>query len=90
MISRFGLIDYGMGNIQSMKNAFDYLAIKNVITRDPKILADVDKIILPLIHYFLWLAIYAPRDSKSYFTRPPPVRPAVAAAGVVVVVVLGV
>ena len=24
--------------------------------------------------------IYAPRDSKSYFTRPPPVRPAVASA----------
>ena len=35
-----------------MKNAFDYLAIKNVITRDPKILADVDKIILPGVGAF--------------------------------------
>ena len=41
------IIDYGSGNIGSVKNALDYLRIKNKVTDDPGEIMNADKLILP-------------------------------------------
>lgn len=41
------IIDYGAGNIGSVKNALDYLGINNMITNNIEEIKKVDKIILP-------------------------------------------
>jgi glutamine amidotransferase len=47
-----GIVDYGMGNLLSVKNAFEYLG-ESVITIDnPSDLSSVDKIILPGVGAF--------------------------------------
>tara|TARA_Y100000310_G_scaffold343460_1_gene451189 strand:- start:7776 stop:8372 length:597 start_codon:yes stop_codon:yes gene_type:complete len=46
------IIDYGSGNIQSIKNALDYLKVESTITSDPKIIESADKIIFPGVGSF--------------------------------------
>ena len=41
------IIDYGMGNIWSVKNAFNYLGCKIQITNDPNEIIKADTLILP-------------------------------------------
>ena len=41
------IIDYGGGNIGSVKNALDYLRLQSVVTDDPGMIRKVDRIILP-------------------------------------------
>ena len=41
------IIDYGAGNIFSVKNALDYLGFKNKLTNKAQDLIDADAIILP-------------------------------------------
>ena len=47
-----GIIDYGMGNLQSVKNALDYLHIENFISSDKDELRKADKLILPGVGAF--------------------------------------
>lgn len=47
-----GIIDYGMGNIQSVVNAFEYLSIPTKIVKDKEELFGVDKIVLPGVGAF--------------------------------------
>lgn len=47
-----GIIDYGMGNLQSVKNAFDYIGVKSFISADINLLEQADKIILPGVGAF--------------------------------------
>ena len=47
-----GIIDYGAGNLFSVKNALDFLGLKNIITSDPEEIKDVDKLILPGVGAF--------------------------------------
>lgn len=47
-----GIVDYGMGNLLSVKNAFDYLGADVKICEKPSELEDVDKIILPGVGAF--------------------------------------
>lgn len=47
-----GIINYGMGNLASVKNAFDYLHIKSVIIDDPAELKKMTKIVLPGVGAF--------------------------------------
>lgn len=47
-----GIVDYGMGNLQSVKNALDYLGEDCMICSQPAQLAEVDKIILPGVGAF--------------------------------------
>ena len=42
-----GIIDYGLGNMTSVKNALDKLSIANIISRDKNILEKADALILP-------------------------------------------
>jgi glutamine amidotransferase len=47
-----GIVDYGMGNLLSVKNALDYLGEDTMICREPAALAAVDRIILPGVGAF--------------------------------------
>ena len=46
------IIDYGMGNLHSVKNALDHLGIENVITSDIEVIHKADKLILPGVGAF--------------------------------------
>ena len=46
------IIDYGIGNLGSVKNALDYLGFDNVITSDKNQILSADKVILPGVGAF--------------------------------------
>ena len=47
------IVDYGLGNLSSIKNMFKYINVKNVkITSDKEYLNKADKIILPGVGSF--------------------------------------
>lgn len=46
------IIDYGMGNVRSLFNAFEYLGQSAVITADPKVMAEAERIVLPGVGAF--------------------------------------
>ena len=48
------IVDYGAGNIFSVKNALDFLGIENKLTADAKDLENADRIILPGVGAFPW------------------------------------
>ena len=47
-----GIINYGMGNLGSLKNAFDFLNYKNEIVEDYKKIKNYDSLILPGVGAF--------------------------------------
>lgn len=47
-----GIIDYGMGNIQSVRNAFEYMGADVKVIVDPSELSGIDKIVLPGVGAF--------------------------------------
>lgn len=47
-----GIIDYDAGNIRSVEKALTYLGEESVVTRDPDILFQADKVILPGVGSF--------------------------------------
>jgi len=47
-----GIIDYGAGNLFSVKNALDHLGFANSITRDEDEIRSADKLILPGVGAF--------------------------------------
>jgi len=51
-MSKIGIIDYGAGNLMSVANALNYLGLDSVISRDPAVLADCGKLILPGVGAF--------------------------------------
>lgn len=48
------IVDYGAGNIFSVKNALDYLDVENKLTNKKQDLIDADAIILPGVGAFPW------------------------------------
>ncbi len=46
------IIDYGAGNLFSVKNALDFLGLPNIITNNPDDLRSADKLILPGVGAF--------------------------------------
>ena len=46
------VIDYGMGNIGSIKNMLTYLGTDSIVTSDKKEIQSADKLILPGVGYF--------------------------------------
>jgi glutamine amidotransferase len=46
------IVDYGAGNLNSVKKAFDYLGVEVVVTLRPEIVATADKIVLPGVGHF--------------------------------------
>ena len=47
-----GIIDYGAGNLFSLKNALDFLGLKNIITSSADVIKDADQLILPGVGAF--------------------------------------
>ena len=46
------IIDYGMGNLNSVKRKLDRMGLKSIITSDPEEIKKSDKIILPGVGHF--------------------------------------
>lgn len=46
------VVDYGAGNLFSVKNALDFLSVQSVLTDDPAVLEAADGIILPGVGAF--------------------------------------
>ena len=46
------VVDYGAGNLTSVKRALDHLRVDSIITRDPEVVLQADKIILPGVGHF--------------------------------------
>lgn len=46
------IIDYGAGNLQSVKKAFDFIGAESVITDNPETIKNCDKILLPGVGSF--------------------------------------
>ncbi len=46
------IVDYGAGNLMSVKKALDFIGAENVITSDPAELSKADKVILPGVGSF--------------------------------------
>ena len=48
----FVIIDYGVGNLHSVKSALDFLGIENKVSRDKKEIEEADALILPGVGAF--------------------------------------
>ncbi len=46
------IIDYGAGNLQSVKKALDFIGAENIITDDPQKIKSADKVLLPGVGSF--------------------------------------
>ena len=46
------IIDYDAGNIKSVEKAFEFLGIETVTTRDPDVILNADKVVLPGVGAF--------------------------------------
>lgn len=46
------IVDYGAGNLNSVKKAFDHLGAAVAVTNQPAIIASADKIVLPGVGHF--------------------------------------
>lgn len=51
-MSRVGIVNYGVGNLKSVKNSLDFLNIPNTFIIKPKEIKNFDKIILPGVGAF--------------------------------------
>jgi glutamine amidotransferase len=52
MSKEIAIVDYDAGNIFSVKNALDFLGVTCVLTDDPTVLKNADKVILPGVGAF--------------------------------------
>lgn len=50
--SKIAIVDYGAGNLNSVKKAFDHLGADVVLTTQPEVVAAADKIVLPGVGHF--------------------------------------
>ena len=46
------IVNYGAGNLNSVKKAFDYLGAENVVTNKPELMLAAEKIVLPGVGHF--------------------------------------
>ncbi len=46
------IVDYGMGNLNSVKNMLKYLGYDSTVTGDPELIRQADKLILPGVGHF--------------------------------------
>ena len=47
-----GVIDCGIGNLSSVKNALDFIGAESIIIKDPSLIKSMDKLILPGVGSF--------------------------------------
>jgi glutamine amidotransferase len=46
------IIDYGIGNVESISNAFEFKSEKVILSRDPKLISEAEGIVLPGVGAF--------------------------------------
>ena len=46
------IIDYGVGNLFSLKSSFGYIGEEAVVTNDPEVIMSADRIVLPGVGAF--------------------------------------
>ena len=46
------VVNYGMGNLGSVKNAFDYIGVESFVSDDPDKLSEADALVLPGVGAF--------------------------------------
>lgn len=63
------IIDYGMGNLKSVKNALDYLGISSIITKDKEVIKSSKAIILPGVGAFKQAMENLKNDKLDIFIR---------------------
>ena len=51
------VVDYGAGNLTSVKKALDHLKAESIVTNDPQVVADANKIVLPGVGHFSATAV---------------------------------
>ena len=51
-MNRTAIINYGVGNVLSIKRSLDYLGMKSIITNDKKKIKDCSHLILPGVGAF--------------------------------------
>jgi imidazole glycerol-phosphate synthase subunit HisH len=51
-VSGLALIDYGAGNLQSVANAFRAIGVEPVVTADPDVVAQAERVVLPGVGAF--------------------------------------
>jgi glutamine amidotransferase len=67
-----GIVDYGAGNLNSVKKAFQHLGADVIVTSEPANLVAADKIVLPGVGHFSALGVLDPmglREAVSHCTR---------------------
>ena len=47
-----GIVDYGMGNLNSVMKSLDRMRVSSVVSSDPKVIINADRIILPGVGHF--------------------------------------
>jgi imidazole glycerol-phosphate synthase subunit HisH len=55
-LAKIAIVDYGAGNLNSVKKAFDHLGADAVLTSEPEAVAAADKVVLPGVGHFSALA----------------------------------
>jgi glutamine amidotransferase len=46
------IVDYGAGNLRSVKKALDFLGMESCVTRDPEVVRRASKVVLPGVGHF--------------------------------------
>ena len=46
------IVDYGAGNIRSVKKALEHLGVEAQVTADPQVIAAAEKIVMPGVGHF--------------------------------------
>jgi len=57
--------DYGAGNLNSVKAAFDHLGVENVVTNKPAVVSAADRIVLPGVGHFSALSVLDPAGLRG-------------------------
>jgi len=63
------VVDYRAGNLTSVKKALDHLGADAVVTRDPNVIGQADKIILPGVGHFSATAILEQTGLRTAILR---------------------
>lgn len=63
------IIDYGMGNLKSVKNALDFLGISSVVTKDKEVIKNSSAVILPGVGAFKQAMDNLKEDNLDIFIK---------------------
>lgn len=63
------IIDYGMGNLKSVKNALDFLGIPSVVTKDKEVIKNSSAVILPGVGAFKQAMDNLKNDNLDIFIK---------------------